>query len=67
MSQHPYSSLYPIFSPRFKAYLILSGCPGQIVRRLRTGCTEASDRLYGGSGQVVQSLRIGCTKALGWL
>lgn len=45
MSQHPYSSLYPIFSPRFKAYLILSGCPEQIVRRLRTGCTEAPDKL----------------------
>ena len=50
MSQHPYSSLYPIFSPRFKAYLILSGCPGQIVRRLRTGCTEAPDKLSEGFG-----------------
>lgn len=45
MSQHPYSFLYPIFSPRFKAYLILSGCLGQIVRRPRTGCTEAPDKL----------------------
>jgi len=53
MSQHPYSFLYPIFSPRFKAYLILSGCPGQIVRRPRTSCTDASDRLSGGFGLVV--------------